>query len=113
MSNAHPEWLDMDEAYARQLYRLAGPHGTMVFRPFAKERTVKNLGWLLRHWREVRHFYVVALEPSTSALMIARVGDGLYVTKWASLSILREWVKRPVFRDVEVRELLPRFGDAP
>lgn len=65
--------------------------------------SVKNLGWLLRHWREVQSFDL--LEFSHGGLMVAHLrGGGYYLADWASFELMRDWVSRPVFRGV------PFFG---
>jgi hypothetical protein len=63
-------------------------------------RTVKNLGWLLRHWKEVAHFTVSESDLNGfDAKLVALLGDGRqYEAYWASRHVLRSWLQRPVFR---------------
>lgn len=70
-------------------------------------KTVKNLGWLLRHWKEVKEFYISHVDgrnfPNPEYRMQACLTDGrMYETDWASLEILWHWLDRPVFRGVKL-----------
>jgi hypothetical protein len=83
-------------------YFAESGHRSMVFEPGDREgREVKNLGWLLRHWKEVESFNISEWTGAgeAGALMIAKLNDGgAFVTKWADASVLRDWLRRPVFR---------------
>jgi len=66
-------------------------------------RTVKNLGWLLRHWKEVKSFTIEPHPPSDTiaeCVLVATLknGAGEYRTGFACKDILRDWLNRPVFR---------------
>ena len=56
-----------------------------------KTKQVKNLGWLLRHWKETSSF-----EVSTTTLT-AFGDDWVFTTPYASLSVLHRFLNRPVF----------------
>lgn len=61
---------------------------------------VKDLGWLLRHWKDVAFIECQAIPaPSTNELIMqAHLKDGrIYQTTWASAQICRQWLRRPVF----------------
>ena len=78
---------------------------TTVVRETGKVIKVKNLGWLLKHRKEVRYFEIV--DPSITqcgdCAMIAHLsGGGTYTTPWASRSVLRDWVHRPVFKGMRM-----------
>lgn len=65
-----------------------------------KTRTVKNLGWLLRNWREVESFKLAkhGKFPNDEGRMTAFLKcGGKYETGWASFDLMQEWIKRPVF----------------
>lgn len=67
-----------------------------------RTKQVKNLGWLLKHWRDVDHFETEML-PSGEVLMVAYLRDGgTYQTNWASPNVMRQWLHRPVFRGIRV-----------
>lgn len=86
------------------------------------QRSVLNLGWLLRHWKDVERFEVrpassshlmigderVNVNPSPmngpcDALLVAWLkGGGCYATSFASCDVLRSWLDRPVFRGVTI-----------
>lgn len=73
---------------------------TVTF-PDKPPRTVKNLGWLLRHQKEVQGLYVTVPvdAKSTECTLIADLtGGGEYRTPFASRSILALWLRRPVFQ---------------
>lgn len=63
------------------------------------QRTVKNLGWLLRNWKAVSGFEVVTITPipGTSSLE-AFTARGGYTTVFADPGVLRDFLDRPVFR---------------
>lgn len=62
-----------------------------------KVREVKNLGWLLHHWREVTSFTVIP-DKDSSAHVTAFLENGRYETPFASVLVLRKFLDRPVFR---------------
>jgi hypothetical protein len=67
---------------------------------------VKNLGWLLRHWKEVQSFDLAEVDrtPHGSGFMVAHLrGGGVFISEFASFAVMADWVRRPVFRG------LPRF----
>lgn len=68
--------------------------------PGEKPRTVKNLGWLLSNWQQVEEFFFeYEPEHTWDGRLIARLkGDGIYVTKYASLTVCFRWLHRPVFK---------------
>lgn len=75
---------------------------------------VKNLGWLLRNWREVESFRVSAPALSLSysrvisgmppdAILTANLrGGGEYVTEYVSAHVLASFLHRPVFDTLPV-----------
>lgn len=79
---------------------------------YGKTRQVKNLGWLLRHWKEVSCFEITEhVEPYSghkhNALMSAYIfcggyKVGTYEIVWCSTQALRTWLDRPVFRGIRV-----------
>ena len=65
-------------------------------------RPVRNLGWLLKHWREVERF---AVSPAYLVAECRRNTDGarvVYITTFASVAVLRVWLNRPVFRGLPI-----------
>tara|TARA_Y100000310_G_scaffold339913_1_gene434088 strand:- start:494 stop:781 length:288 start_codon:yes stop_codon:yes gene_type:complete len=69
-----------------------------------KVREVKNLGWLLRHWKEVTYFDVSPSEfgPGGAHLVAVLKDSVRYETEFACASVLRGWLKRPVFKGVRL-----------
>ena len=80
---------------------------------------MRNLGWLLRNWKQVERFTVTSGVHEDCALnedlrracgcssfdnvLVAHLRDGgRYVTNFASLDVLRGWLHRPVFRGLPV-----------
>lgn len=77
-------------------------------------RTVKNLGWLLRHAGDVVRIDVSAHLPGDVAMdgdgwacvLRAQLADGRYYrTPWQSRYLCRQWLQRPSFRGVPLRWL--------
>lgn len=67
---------------------------------------IKNLGWLLRHWRDVKRFVVEETNypDMGDCFLRAILRDGReYGTFWESRSVCREWLRRPVFRTAPLR----------
>lgn len=65
-------------------------------------RKVRNLGWLLRHWRGVERFTFEPIpdrEDHADGWLIAHMVDGsVYFTRFMSASVCADWLHRPVFR---------------
>lgn len=63
-----------------------------------KPKQVKNLGWLLKHAREVETIAIIRMDKGRAEL-IARARKGkawqTYVCDFASVDVCRKWVKRP------------------
>lgn len=82
--------------------------GCYVYRD-GKVNQVKNLGWLLRHWKEIEYFEVgnVTLsDDNTFSHALRAVGnDWIYETEYPSLSALHSWLNRPTFKGLVVNWL--------
>lgn len=78
----------------------------IVYRIGKPPRQVKNLGWLLRNWKDVGGFRLTKQThgfPYNEGFMVAFLkGGGTYETEWASFSLMQTWLDRPVFRGVPV-----------
>src|SRR6185369_1263255 len=79
-----------------------------------KQAPVKNLGWLLRHWRDisyVRMDYKPEKLPC-DAVLCANFKDksGFYMAQWADASIMYRWLNRPVFRGLPANIGHNRYG---
>lgn len=75
-------------------------------------RSVKNLGWLLRNWKDVSRFEVTR-DPTgySNALLTAHLRDGgFYRTMFMDRGVLIRFLDRPVFRGVAVVVTLPGLG---
>jgi hypothetical protein len=66
-------------------------------------RTVKNLGWLLRHWAEVQQFELRSNRDGTGRMVAYLTRDRRYETDWASCTLAARWIHRPVFAGVPVQ----------
>lgn len=67
--------------------------------------TPKHLGWLLRHYTEVDHVYVAAQDDGQVRLVARMAGlqpGAVYVTTFASASVLWQWLSRPSFKGVRL-----------
>lgn len=64
-------------------------------------KEVKNLGWLLRNWKNVKEFRVYTqnlTNPADDAILTAEMRDGrIYETGFADKIILNRFLRRPVF----------------
>ncbi len=74
-------------------------------------RYVKNLGWLLRNWKQVEAFTLEdhpAVEDrgmKPEVLLTAQLRDGRrYVTGFMCANICRDWLNRPVFRGLPIKD---------
>jgi hypothetical protein len=75
-----------------------------------RKRTVKNLGWLLRNWKQVESFVITSrterplrINVDPSCHMEAKLRAGVsYHTDWGSRDVLATWIVRPVFVGVKV-----------
>ena len=86
----------------------------LTFNPVWKDspvevRTVKNLGWLLKHWKDVQCFECIAVWDNpvgpapADTILVAHLGNGkVYITNWASYHLMRAWLHRPVFRTLPI-----------
>lgn len=83
--------------------------------PDGKVRTVKNLGWLLRHWKDVTRVAVnISTEQHTDCVLVAYTRNGsIYETPYASLTVLFGFLDRPVFRGLpfHIRAGVIPFGE--
>ena len=73
-----------------------------VNRPGKLPVQVKNLGWMLRHWREIERvafLYTGGPLPAPDGVLVAHLrGGGTYQTAFASWSVCVLFLDRPVLR---------------
>lgn len=75
----------------------------VVYGVNGKIRPVKNLGWLLRNWKNVEAFVWFRRAPSVSQtwdgilVAVMRASD-IYLTTYQSEGVMLSWINRPVFR---------------
>lgn len=89
--------------------------GTVILKN-KRIRSVKNLGWLLKHGYEVKCFEIVPV--SQEYLLKAYSKDFKLTVTWktyhimfSSYLVLRNFLSRPMFRDLPVTTLpLPETG---
>jgi len=75
------------------------------------EKPVKNLGWLLRHWKEVYNFEIHPGEDQNwDCILVANMkhGEYIYKTGFADYSVLKKWLNRSIFKGVEQIDLMPK-----
>lgn len=69
------------------------------------KKEVKNLGYLLRNWKQVKYFQIISehmLNPDNDAYLIAYMYNSKrYETGFASKTVLNSFLKRPVFYDLK------------
>lgn len=93
---------------AKMMRQRSNPHRSVVLRRGKKALGVKNLRWLLVHWRDVKNFVVTPYRGSRNemidAVLTAKLRDGSrYRSTYASKTILWSWLQRPVFLGIPVR----------
>jgi hypothetical protein len=70
-------------------------------------KAVKNLGWLLKHWRQVEWLGFNWAPDNKRVIdgeLVARLLDGsVYLSEYASLGVCWNWLNRPVFKGLEFR----------
>ena len=72
-----------------------------IFYPNGATKQVKNLGWLLRNWRQVHEilFEVSENDPNNDGKLIVLFSNGgKYETNFADLTVCFNWLNRPVFK---------------
>jgi hypothetical protein len=68
-----------------------------------REQSVKNLGWLLRHAGEAQLIEIRANGLNGNEASLIVTGDGwTFYSPFASLLVLLEWIRRPVFAGLPV-----------
>jgi len=77
-----------------------------------ESKPVKNLGWLLRHWKEVDFICITKLRDGRGWMRVflkrpKRDGVFYYFATWESWELCVQWVHRPVLRGVPV--VIQRF----
>jgi hypothetical protein len=66
-------------------------------------KKVKNLGWLLRNWQLVESLDVIEVSDRSGWLVAQLNESDAYSTQFADITVLNNWINRPVFRGLEVR----------
>ena len=78
-----------------------------IIKPNGSVHEVKNLGWLLRNWQQIKSLHWQSL-PQTprmtpDGLFSATMRDGsVYMTDYASFEVWKGFINRPVFRGLPV-----------
>lgn len=68
-------------------------------------KQVKNLGWLLRNWRDAQSITITRWHDNARwdcELRVIMSKDRVYVTPFADYSICARWIDRPVLRGLPV-----------
>lgn len=67
-------------------------------------KSVKNLGWLLTHWKDIKSLEVIkSRRQGTDATLIAYMRDSkVFATPFADRSVLAKFLNRPVFEGRDV-----------
>jgi hypothetical protein len=66
-----------------------------VYYGAGKVRTVRNLGWLLRHAKDVLHITIYGTGDGGAAVRVTLDDGRLYVTTFGSMEICLRWFARP------------------
>lgn len=78
-----------------------------VRKPDGTIRKVKNLGWIIRNWKNIASLEWQSTPHSgpvkDSGVFAAYMRDGSkYLTEYASYEVFQQWVKRPVFEGLKM-----------
>jgi hypothetical protein len=83
-------------------YRKTGGKAGEVI---ARERTVRDLGWLLRHAKEAQRLHITLSQgPSQACWLVADGADWRYVCLFSDREICRLWIEAPRFRHAHTSE---------
>ena len=75
----------------------------VYYKAIDKVKTVKNLGWLLRHAKDVNYFQALLPNDCYNQTVLKAVSDDwTYVIDFASVTVLHSWLNRPSFKGVIV-----------
>jgi hypothetical protein len=75
----------------------------VYYKTTGKVKTVKNLGWLLRHSNDVNYFQVLVPNDCYNQTVLKAVcDDWTYCIDFASNIVLHGWLNRPSFKGVKV-----------
>ena len=91
---------------------------SQIIYPDGGSKPVKNLGWLLRHWKEITVFHIKK-HPDTGekgyqpdAVLIALLHDGRqYQTGFSCATVLNGFLDRPIFRGLFCYTEINRAGE--
>jgi hypothetical protein len=91
----------MDNQTANNLILHKGH--AMVYTPQKGWHKVTNLGWLLKHARDVVNIQVDLInnpsQPFKEVFMSVTLTEGrIYATTWSSAQVCKEWLHRPSLR---------------
>ena len=85
-----------------------------IYRTNEKPKAVKNLGWVLRNWKQVEYLgfnYAPNDKRMIDGEFVAKLKDGTtYISEYASLSVFWNWVRRPIFDGVKLAVRLEYDG---
>lgn len=81
------------------IYFGAGKNGEDI------EKPIKNLGWLLRNWKNINYLFIhkkEGLGHECELMASIQDSDCLYHTEFASYQVCLRILDRPIFRDLSI-----------
>lgn len=103
-----------------QAIRIANEgRATLYFPNVCKSKQVDNLGWLLKHWKDIEYIELIDYGWGKDGPIVLMVkvwvsyfgNECYYITKFASRSICERWIDRPVFNGVKVINSKIKYTD--
>lgn len=110
--------LDNRPTHAQAITIANESRATVYFPIVDKKKIVSNLGWLLRHWKDLEHIELFNVMGNDGpCILIGKVWVGYwgkecyYITKFASKFICEKWIARSIFRGIKVIKNELKYSD--
>jgi hypothetical protein len=113
------EELDNRPTHAQAIAIAKENRATIYFPIVDKKKARNNLGWLLRHWKDLEHIEIISSFCGKDGwcVLVAKVWvsywgkECYYITKFASRTVCEEWIDRPIFHGVKVIKTDLKYSD--
>jgi hypothetical protein len=102
-----------------QAIQLANENRATVYFPNVnKKKFINNLGWLLRHWKDIEYIETFdVMGKDSNCILIAKVwvgycgNEAYYITKFNHRSVAEKWISRSIFHGIKLINSTPRYSD--
>ena len=119
LAGTNQEELDNRPTHA-QAIAIAKENRATIYYPIAdKKRACNNLGWLLRHWKDLEHLEIISsfCGKDGECVLVGKVWvsywgrECYYITKFASRTVCEDWIDRQVFHGVKIIKTDMKYSD--